>query len=558
VNPFPSYPHAELSKPADAPVSIDNYGVLDAVLADGYREGLFGTSPKEANAGRIDRARLRTIAMQLFLLGYLDEKPDSGLSLADIRDELTTFRADAGISLPAPAEGDPSFPESTEENGRSRPLDEEEIDDPTWYAIHSLVAFEPMAGAELDAATIASRWMAKTDDGQREPNDALHRAIRLRLHVLGLGEKPRSDTDLTWDLDLVHPFVRVGRLLQLFGADLPGPAVIIERLFDADGILEALASAEAENDRFRAQILLSRDPQVPAETLQRFITCVAKIELWLLGFNIQPDGENDYPVAGFDDPRSVFERLWRDPLRDPLKNYWRDLVGESHWDAVALAKEVTPSLFKSLLRHGEDEASTAFDKEDYSREIAARELETNTQIQYIWTAVEDYRLSLWDGLTRVWNWMKRKAKAIFRRVGRTLKNIARAVFRYASKAYKIVRLAIRSTIDGIRYVVGGRLASTPPGTALLMFRRDMDSRLVVNPGASSDDVERFGNVIAANGAAFAFAADMVSAILSIAIGVASGLKGWARIIRALVESLRDLKPAYRKLVRAREAASLPV
>lgn len=536
VNPFPSYPeNAELSKPGDETVSIDDYGTLDHVLAAGYREGLFGTSPKEKRLGPVDRARRRTIAMQLHLLGYLPEQPGHDIAFDRIRPALNEFRTEAGIPAPAVDAGT------------------DRIDDDTWYAIHSLVAFEPMEGAELDADTIDARWIRGG-----EPTPPLRRAILLRLHVLGFGKRPPRTLSEPWNMDVLLPFIRVTRLFQIFGTSLPGLPVILARLFDADGILQAVAAAETSDDAFDFRTIRSRNLRVSPDAVRSFIINVAKIELWLLGFSVRLDGESDYPVAATD-PQNFrwFRRLTRQEFQASLESYWRDLAGVSSETAQRRAKQITPSLFTSLLHHGTDSPSR-FEKEDYSKELALEHLSSNEEIEKVWSEVGNRRLSLWDGLKRVWRWVKTKAQAIFRAARAALKNIARAAFRYATKAFKTVRLAITSTVEGIRYFLGGELASDPPGTAFMSFRKDMDATLRIRPDASEAPLEQFWQLLDARTTAFVFATEIIATVLSILLSIARGITGWARLIRALVHSLRDLKPAYRKLVEAREAAGLPV
>lgn len=146
---FPPFEHDTISAERDDVVT--QMGDYDELLEDGHNRGFFGVTPKTEDARRPDDIRRRTVAMHLWLLGYLDEKPEgqgaASVSASVFREALRRFRRDAGL-----------LDEASES--------EDAIDDPTWYALNELVTFEGMEGTKLTEERLRHRWF---DGGEPRP-----------------------------------------------------------------------------------------------------------------------------------------------------------------------------------------------------------------------------------------------------------------------------------------------------------------------------------------------------------------------------------------------------
>jgi hypothetical protein len=474
-------------------------------------------TPATETARPADDVRQRTIAMHLWLLGYLDEEPaeDERPPVAPdaFRAALRQFRREAGIE----ANGDPDA-----------------IDDPTWYALNELVTVEGMRGTGLTVERLRERWF---EDG--EPRPALQRAVQLRLSVLGLrDEGPAPSLDPPRQETLM-PFLRVYLLFRMGEDSLPQGYFpeTIAALFDQDRFVEALSRAGTGDGGFAL-----RRPQglseERAQTLARaFIVNVAKVELWLLGFEVDPDGETDYRVSG------VGGASRRSDLRAALREYWQELEDLPRDTARERADSISPLLFRSLQKTAEAADAVETDPHaDVSREVVEEHLTTEQEIERAWAEVKTRRLSLWDGLKRVWRWIKRGVKKVVSWIGSFFKNVARAFYRYATKAYKIVRLAVTSVVESVEYYVEGRLATRPDAQVVLLNESDFDASLYVHPEAGGEAMGRFRRRLRRKTTVFAVGARVLGIAFRTIRHLALGIAGWARLLKSLVHSLRELKP----------------
>lgn len=528
-DPFPPYEHdAFITGAEDA---IDQLGEYGEILEEGYDRGLFGVTPTTETTRPVDDVRRRTVAMQLWLLGYLEEEPEedkASISPSTLWDALRQFRDEAGIDPPKAAAPDA-------------------IDDDTWYALNELVTFEGMEGTDLTEERLRERWF----EGGK-PRPALRRAVQLRLFVLGLREEGPGAELGPLTSDTLIPLFWINLLFGLGTRTLsqryaPEPLAL---LFDQDRFVEALSEAGGDEEfRIRRPQFLSRARA--RDLAQSFIVNVAKIELWLLGFDVSPDGETDYSVSG------LGGRARKTDLQAALEEYWTELEQTSRGRAETLAESITPALFHSLRRTAEEAEAVETDPEgrrDYSREVVEEHLTTEQEIERAWSEVQNRRLSLWDGLKRVWRWIKRGVKKVVSWIGSFFKNLARAFYRYASKGYKIVRLAVTSVIDSVEYFVEGRLASAPDGRIVLFNQADFDATVYVDEEGGGEAVPEFLRRMRRKTAVFEFGARILGFAVQTIRQIALGITGWARLLKSLVQSLRDLKPYYEQLKELRAPA----
>ena len=527
-DPFPPYEHDLIS--TDAEDAVDQLGEYGEILEDGHDRGLFGVTPTTETARPVDDVRRRTIAMQLWLLGYLEEEPEKGdgssISPSTFRDALRRFRDEAGIAAPEAEASDA-------------------IDDETWYALNELVTFEGMEGTALTEERLRERWF----EGET-PRPALRRAVQLRLFVLGLREEGPGTELGPLTSDTLIPLFWINLLFGL------GPRTLSQRygpealalLFDQDRFVEALSEAGGDEEfRIRRPQFL---PKARAQDLaQSFIVNVAKIELWLLGFDVSPDGKTDYSVSG------LGGRARKTEMQEALEEYWTELEQKSRSRARTLAESITPALFHSLRKTTEAaEAAETGPHADYSREVVEEHLTTEQEIERAWSEVQGRRLSLWDGLKRVWRWIKRGVKKVVSWVGSFFKNLARAFYRYATKGYKIVRLAVTSVVDSVEYFVEGRLASAPDGRIVLFNKKDFDATVYVEAEGGEEAVPEFLRRMRQKTAVFEFGARILGFAVQTIRQIAIGITGWARLLKSLVQSLRELKPYYEQLKELRASA----
>ena len=314
-DPFPPYEHDVITDASDDVVGqVGDYG---EILEDGHDRGLFGVTPKTEEARSVDDVRRRTIAMQLWLLGYLEEDPDDGnasISSSILRDALREFQGEAGI---APPEAD--SPDA--------------IDDETWFALNELVTFEGMEGTALTEERLRERWF----EGE-QPRPALRRAVQLRLFVLGLRDEGPGTELGPLTPDTLTPLFWINLLFGLGDRILSqryGPEALA-LLFDQDRFVEALSGA-GRDEEFQIRRPESLSKARARRLAQSFIVNVAKIELWLLGFDVSPDGKTDYSVSG------LGGRARKTEMQEALEEYWTELEQTSRRRAEAVETPDVPS-----------------------------------------------------------------------------------------------------------------------------------------------------------------------------------------------------------------------
>lgn len=427
--------------------------------------GLFADLPRPAAAAGPPApgpAHVATARTRLWLLGYLakdSESPDLDPALATA---LASFQRDAAIA----------------ETG---------LGNQTWAALDELVGFESAAGVHME------RWV-----GQSKRTPALLRAVAVRLRVLGFLP---PDTRPPLARAVLDPgLARFADLVNFLGLpDRPlAPDYRLQTLhflFDQDGLVKRLAVP-------RSRPALS--PQ-DRQRVSRFFICMAKIELWLLGFEVRPDGSDDFPVPG-QQPYGA-ERF---PLFHALRSFWlhRGRLDSRDWPEVrARAGAISAELFAEL--DAIERESRSLDAQTGVQRLYARidELEQPDQA-VIWehiragsaggapagaaagttsaVAPRPIRSRLWDGIARAWRWflsIVHKARLRMQQFLAWARNLARLVHHHALGAFR----ELRAVIDALRRAVGTLFAARPVfDPPHLVIRRDRDLDQIVYLGAAAD------------------------------------------------------------------------
>ena len=109
-----------------------------------------------------------------------------------------------------------------------------------------------------------------------------------------------------------------------------------------------------------------------------------------------------------------------------------------------LSKRVSPKFFIGISDANKIDGDTTFDA---AREEIAKNIETNEEISKAWSYLKTKGMRLFDGLKRIWRWVKKIGKKV---VGFIKNNIFKAFFRYVSKAYKIVAKGIENIVKAFK------------------------------------------------------------------------------------------------------------
>lgn len=500
---FPPYNYSEVSG-----TEIVQLGKFETILQGVEANGFVNKVPQnksEAFEMQHQKIRIQTIASRLYLLGYLRRKFNPKRihrKIDKIKRATLAFQKDANLTT------------------------DSWVGDETWYALDELVSFESTFTYE--------KWF-ENDRIKPEVQNAMHRAIQLRLWSLGLyHKKPRPKSKLLTKRSLL----KFGSILRMFymrkktfTADFNFET--IQLLFDQEELTYAITTrSKPTSGSFFLKLTKESDFKRTAErTLSKiFIVNCAKIELWLLGYDVAIDGDSNYKYA-------VEGDLWTAVYR-----YHQEFEEKSKAEARKLAMKITPKLFLSMGNALKSEES--YKADDASEEIA-QELfvkdnvaKTTSNIQKAWNFIKEKGMRLWDGLKRIWRWIKKIGKKV---VSFIQNNLFKGFYRFVSKSFKIVTKGIGAIVKSIGvYIRGGMVTNG----MFFKFSKDMDTYVHIAKNISDEDAEAGSLALVKQSTAFKLGCKMVGYLFYFFKNLSLGLFGWAKILFSLLKSYRELRVLY--------------
>ena len=543
---FPSGLRAPSDFLPEQPPQLEDHFDLEDMLAAANRDAILDVAADDkelALQGRANLVREAVIAERLWLLGYL--KDSSDLASSARRAQRKRFLSAVGLF----------------QSGAGLKVDQWSGAE-TWKALQELVTFE-------NPTRVASYAV----DGVALP--ALVRATRLRLWSLGfLRRKPTTKSSSEQiPADALEKFWLICTRFKLEASDRPQPPVLdlIHKLFDQDRLLDAVATAgrlQQVGGRERwvfsylkrsSEKRRNTDPEV-----ESFLVCLAKIELWLLGFDIDINPARNFPVYLFSG--SATRRNQK--INAALRQFWQqfgsapqartqEISGAERRrekrDKQRLEDSITPELFRALadpqfagtsVGTGSDvvrAAEAQVGGDERSREVTEK-LQTHAEINNVWSRGKSLGMKLWDGARRVWRWLRRGFIKILD-VGR---NLVRAFFRYSTKAFEIAKLALKTVASSVmQYAMG---AIKTGNRVQILVARDGDIRAAFPVDVSAQDLMTAAHQLRYFGAAFHLSCRILATILRVFRSAVIGIVGWARMLWLLVQSYRDIRPLYKNLI----------
>jgi len=483
-------------------IEAQKAGVVDAPaisLADFEPQ-----TQSDIKLGDLNTVRFYTIIKQLWLLGYISEKPRRNVSTKhqqsdEFRAQLRRFQKDAGI------------------------IQDGWIGEKTWKTLQELVSFE----TPIDPQS----WVLPSG----RYRTAFNRALQLRMwtygfienkptfHFAGLQQKNLLATAQL--LNIVH--TKQGT------ANVDWRCTILDTDKMLAGAIKAITSPELiqESDRLRMRGLL---------------VATARVELWLLGFDITISNADNFRVENYGVKRVKKRRgarkVWTSAidykLKRGLKQFWSVLMGKPNEHLNDLSAHLSLAFFTALQQPQNTSVKiTPFSEPDFSHQ-AAEGLQTTQDIEKGYTRYRSLGMKLWDGVKRIWRWLMKGVKSIIK-LG---DNLIRGFFRLATKSYIILRTAIISLTSATQQYVNGRLDKT--GKHLILIDKVFDYTSILhsdeNPNIAKCAIERFS-------ARFMFSCKVVGLIVNLLTKVTQGLLGWARFLHVLVKNYRDIAEAYTSL-----------
>lgn len=386
------------------------------------------------------------------------------------------------------------------------------------------------------------------DLGQHpERYPAVARATYLRLYALGFMDWSQRLTQQTSCLPAANPlmqtalqhFVAAAGALGLTSAPLAPElnAATVQVLFAYDDWVGALG----------------RHPEfIAAPPNEQVIEATGRVELWLLGYGVTVAGKQEVQrrtvMAG---PHGTPRVEITDPVDVALSDLWQRFpntkahAGEQRFSAAFFAQmaqlggtingEADPGLQDALLAQAAANAPSLIDK------------------------LQHLAASVWDGIKRLWGWLKRVVQSAVHVVEAGLWNLARLVAHGARQGCEVLLKAVDIVHHATVYWRGRSCPGGSPQTAMMVFKTDFDSAMFVNALAGEPACGQHALALIANEQRERSYFVEACAIWSLVLGaladvlrvlvLGASTVGWFALLLALTRAVRRLATAGASIAR---------
>ena len=357
-------------------------------------------------------ARNKSIRTYLYLLGYLSSDNSSPYLTHPLKRAIRHFQQDADL------------------------LPDQWVGEKTWRALQTLVSFE--AGDRIDL------WV---DKDKRQT--ALHRAINLRLHVLGFLDKSKfaSEASTNQALEAFYQHALLVGQISAFRQNAQTGWLrhkkLISALFDAQGML-------VSTSRY----------QVAHKTTLPVSVNLAKIELFLLGYDVQPTRSRSYKISTADINRFAFFR--RNPasvspakanqykLYDAMQSFLQS-QGSSRVSGATSSRKITYKFIAELAKLHQQVTLNKTQQAQQVFQHISQASDAQTQNK-IWEHIKSIGGRIFDGVNRVIKWVASVIKTNLQNTVEAIKNIARLTHMLASDGLQVMVDSAKQIKRGVRFL----------------------------------------------------------------------------------------------------------
>lgn len=407
--------------------------------------------------------------------------------------------------------------------------------------------FQKEAGLKRDAWVGPKTWntlqqLVSFEDDQEPANwkdliadlsqPAITRAVYLRLYVLGFFDwkkklNTKTDTSLASNESFKSAFdnfLEVAHTLGLTEIRLV-PKISLETLrvlFQQDEMVHAL----------------SRNPNfVRDKKNKKFTDAVARIELWLLGFDVnvgkprilKPRQNSGLP-----------EKVSR--LPQVLDDFWEHQPDQSKPGTKIARRKVTPEFFNQLVALEEEDLRPIDQVEkDLVSRISKFSKDERAQLN---TKLKNVASSIWDGVKRVFRWIKRFIKSIVSTALNVIKNIARFIAKHACSVFGTVLKAIEILYRGAVYLRNKVLPGSDAKKMVIYHDNDFDLGVFISLDAETETINRMILQIEQEtfyfGAACKILGHLMAIFRRVVQSVATGFGAWFLCLLALAQLARRI------------------
>jgi hypothetical protein len=482
--------------------SLDRHDNLVYLVQDAATQGVFPTQSSSKSvdiAKAVQQSKIATFRKRLYLLGYL-QVADPTPADDDLNAALNQFQSEANMVITG------------------------QFDQNTWHALEALTSFEHPIHLQ--------QWYE-----DQTPSPALMRAIRLRLFVFGW-LKHEFDSPDRKVKSALEQFTEVAALFNLsptpLNADFSQETISL--LFDQDRILKAVAQSW-EGTSFQLNPATGIREKKAEKIIQPFLVNLAKVELWLHGYNPLLNGEDDFEVPNTED-YSPSDYL----TFHTCYEFWLDSGLEPQF-AWGYASKIDGNIFQKIYQAHQE--GTDIDHSISSQYVYETLSQEDPDIVHkVWQNIQSLGSRIWDGLKRAWNWLKNKIGSLIRKATTWVSNLARMAYHYAFKSFPTLAgivNAVKSTVTLLTHKV---FPGSTAGTVLIQHDLDFDFHLFFNEKASSEQTIPVIQTFISKAAVFRIGLEIMGIMLSSLITVGKQVilgGGWLGFIMALIKIVPDLK-----------------
>ena len=406
----------------------------------------------------------------------------------------------------------------------------------SWDALQELFSFE----TPMDVPG----WF--TGD---EPDRTLLRAVRLRLHVLGIEKQPPFTGDFQPADEAVRAFCGLVEALGV-APEAIHPQIdrrFAEVLFGHDHLVDRLAECSARLE------MLSGDMHDRAE---HFLVCVGKIELWLHGYDVVPDGSSQLVQPAMHGAHGQ-SRVTGNKTAGEFNKFLREVGGASRVVPPGRIATHVPGMLlhmRALRRE-----SREWSREQMSS-IVVQELEVRLRTtKGLWKKIREAASrvisGLFDGVRRVISWIGRVLARGWDKLTSAAYNLWRAVYHFMGSAAFNCRKALRAFGTGVQFFFSRGCCSEPAASIVYLRRADFDSTLMVNMAGEPSEAVNFGLSLTRKAQCLAIACRIIH-LAATAVRIAA--RGFAANLGGFIPAIFGLASVYSQIrVLAKLLEALP-
>ncbi len=441
---------------------------------------------------------IRSLRTRLFRLGYLKTQNLDGGVDDDLKNAVKRFQKESGVTVDG------------------------WVGVNSWGVLQELFAFEP--------STVIENWMDK-----KGINPAMERAISLRLIALGFADKGMTRSRPKSNSKWLERFKKI--LEKLEAEEMSSDQNIkleylVSWLFDIDNLSCLLQRACKKKNPYL------NDLNDSSSDLFRFATSLLKIEFWLLGYDkVRPDGKamliepDTYEeLLQIEIPGSIHYQV----IKDFLKS-------QNHWQAELSNQQLIQRCFLCLYsmsdRDVDPQVLLQQETEGLINEIQKLQVNGNANFEKAWSEIKTLASRIWDGVKRVWRFIRSVIENFVSSIVDHAKMLARAAYELASSGLTVVRKSFEVLSNGVSFLSNTRLEGS---NQFISVERDsdFDFKVFVSDSAQQNQVIDFFDYFEMQVLHFRVSIRLLKLMVRVFIDLmrlGQGPWGWWRLVRSLMK-----------------------